>query len=101
MTYYRSLETGKVQYHPKSGLGRVFNAEEIGEDGKSVKPRTSLAPSKTEIKAAKELLRDRSASPLDVVASEQVIARAEKATPSKTSGTTSGSGASTKQEGDQ
>ena len=60
-TYYRNRETGRVQVHPKAGLGDTFNADEIGEDGKPVKPRTSLAPSGAELKAAKELLRDQSA----------------------------------------
>jgi len=58
MTYYRNRETGRVQFHPKSGLGETFNADEIGEDGKPVKPYTSLAPSKAELKEATQLLKD-------------------------------------------
>ena len=79
-TYYRNRETGKVQFHPKSGLGETFNADEIGDDGKLVKPRTSLAPTPSEIKAAKELMRDKSASPLEVAASEALVERATKTT---------------------
>jgi|GEM_PF-4449445 len=37
MTYYRNRTTGKIQAHPKSGLGERFNADEVGQDGKPVK----------------------------------------------------------------
>ncbi len=63
MAYYRNRQTGKVQMHPVSGLGDTFNADEIGEDGKTIKPYTSLAPSKTELKEANELLKDKSSTP--------------------------------------
>jgi hypothetical protein len=62
-TYYRNRETDKIQSHPQSGLGESLNADEIGEDGKAVKPRTSLAPSKGELKAASDLLKDHSGTP--------------------------------------
>lgn len=62
-TYYRNRSTGKVQAHPKSGLGETFNADEIGEDGKPVKPYTSKAPSVKELKDAQELLKDKSGTP--------------------------------------
>lgn len=78
--YYRNRETGLVQSHPQSGLGEFFNADEIGEDGQTVKPRTSLAPSAKEIKDAKDLMKDHTANP-------------------KTTKATSGSGDS--KEGDQ
>jgi hypothetical protein len=55
--YYRNRETGLVQWHPVAGLGETFNADEIEETGKPVKPITSLAPSKTELKAAQDLMK--------------------------------------------
>jgi len=63
MAYYEHNVTGKRSFHPKSGIGASLNATEIGEDGKAVKPRTSLAPTKAELKAGKEALRDRTGSP--------------------------------------
>jgi hypothetical protein len=62
-TYYRNRETGLVQPHPKSGIGESLNADEIGEDARPVKPRTSPAPAKAERKAAIDLTKDQSASP--------------------------------------
>lgn len=59
MTYYRNRETGLTQFHPVSGLGDTFNADEIEETGKPVKPRTSLAPSQAEIKEARDLMKDK------------------------------------------
>lgn len=76
--YYRNRETGLVQAHPVSGLGESFNSDEIGEDGKPVKPYTSLAPTADELRAAKALLKDPSANPLDVAASEAFLAAATK-----------------------
>jgi hypothetical protein len=73
MAYYRHNVTGKTQFHPKSGIGDSLNSVEIGEDGKPVKPRTSLAPSADEIKRAKALLKDNTASPLDQRAAESLI----------------------------
>lgn len=55
--YYRNNETGIIQAHPQSGLGDVFNSVEIAEDGKPIKPHTSLAPSADELRSAKQLLR--------------------------------------------
>lgn len=63
MTFYRNRETGKVQFHPKSGLGETFNADEIEDTGKPVKPRTSLAPSKAELKERKGLLKNHGNTP--------------------------------------
>jgi hypothetical protein len=63
MAYYEHNITGNRSFHPVSGLGKTFNATEIGEDGKPVKPKTSLAPSADELKDAKALLKDHSASP--------------------------------------
>lgn len=48
MTWYRNRETGIIQHHPVSGLGDAFNSEEVGEDGKPVKPRVPLGASKQE-----------------------------------------------------
>ena len=95
MTYYRNRATGKVSFHPKSGLGETFNADEIGEDGKPVKPRTSLAPSADELKRAKELLKDNSGTPLEQAAAEALI---ERAADTKTTGSKPAAGDS-KQEG--
>jgi|GEM_PF-2884362 len=63
MTFYRNRETGLVQSHPKSGIGDSLNADEIGEDAKPVKPYTSLAPSRKEVKAAKGLMKDHGGNP--------------------------------------
>lgn len=82
-TYYRNRETGIVQFHPVSGLGDDFNADEIGEDGKPVKPRTSLAPTADEIRNAKALLKDNTGDPIQIAASEAVIEAASKTTASK------------------
>lgn len=62
-TFYRNRETDKVQSHPQSGIGESLNADEIGEDARPVKPRTSLAPSPEEVKAGRALLRDVAANP--------------------------------------
>lgn len=92
MAYYRNNQTGRVQFHPKSGLGASLNSTEIADDGKPVKPRTSLAPSADEIRTAKGLLKDHSAPALDRVAAQVVVdagkAAADKASEanSKTSG---------------
>ena len=74
MAFYRHKHTGKVQMHPKSGIGDSLNSVEIDESGHAVgKPRTSLAPSKAEIKAARDLLKDHSASPIEQAAAKVVI----------------------------
>lgn len=57
-TFYRNLETGKVQVHPVSGLGEFFNAEEVGEDGKAVKPFVALPITPDKVRDAKALLGD-------------------------------------------
>jgi hypothetical protein len=61
--YYRNRTTGLLQSHPKSGLGEFFNSDEIGQDGKPVKPHTSLAPSKDELKRARDLMTDKTKTP--------------------------------------
>lgn len=38
MAWYRNRETGIIQAHPVSGLGDVFNSDEVGEDAKPVIP---------------------------------------------------------------
>ena len=43
--YYRNRETGLVQSHPTSGLGDSLNSDEIGLDGKPVKPYIPLGAS--------------------------------------------------------
>jgi len=77
--YYRNRETGKVQSHPKSGLGEFFNSDEIGQDGKPVKPFVALPITSDKIKQARSLMKDHE-------------------TPEATTGTGS---ATKKQEGDQ
>ena len=113
MAYYRNDTTGRVQFHPKSGIGASLGSTEIAEDGKPVKPRTSLAPSSDELRAAKALLKDNSgASRIERNAAQVVIdagaavanntraAKAASKTASKTPAANPGGG-STKQEGDQ
>lgn len=56
-TFYRNRETGKVQAHPKSGLGEFFNSDEIGLDGKPVKPFVKHPVTKDKIKEAKSLMK--------------------------------------------
>ena len=63
MAYYRNDTTGKVQFHPKSGIGASLGSTEIAEDGKPVKPRTSLAPSSDELRSAQSLLKDNTQTP--------------------------------------
>lgn len=55
--FYRSRVTGKVQSHPKSGLGESFNSDEIGQDGKPVKPFVALPITKEKIKDAQSLMK--------------------------------------------
>lgn len=57
LAYYEHNVTGKRSWHPKSGIGDSLNATEIGEDGKPVKPRTSLAPSPEELREAGKALK--------------------------------------------
>jgi len=57
MAYYEHNLTRKRSFHPVSGIGESLNATEIGEDGKLVKPRTSLAPTSQELKEAKAALK--------------------------------------------
>lgn len=91
MAYYRNNETGKVQFHPKPGIGASLGSTEIAEDGKPVKPRTSLAPSSDELRSAQALLKDNTQTP----ATRKPRGRGA----SKTSGTKAGD--TNKQEGDQ
>ena len=91
MAYYRNDTTGKVQFHPKSGIGASLGSTEIAEDGKPVKPRTSLAPSSDELRSAQALLKDNTQTP----GTRKTRARRG----SKTSGTKAGD--TNKQEGDQ
>lgn len=77
-TYYRNRETGIVQAHPTSGLGESLNSDEIGQDGKPVKPVIPLGASDDEIKRLKNLAKG-----------------------SKTPEATTGTGSAKKQEGDQ
>lgn len=55
--YYRNRETGIVQAHPQSGIGESLNSDEIEDNGKPVKPRTSLAPTKDELKKRSALAK--------------------------------------------
>lgn len=48
MTFYRNRETGIIQSHPTAGLGDSFNSDEVGEDGKPVKPFIPLGASTEE-----------------------------------------------------
>lgn len=93
MAYYRNRTTGKVQFHPKSGIGDSLNSDEIEETGKPIKPRTSLAPSKDELKAAKNLLKDQSATPLEVAANEAIVKEGSKTTGKKAGDTKKQEGA--------
>lgn len=61
--FYRNRETGIVQAHPKSGIGESLNADEIEDTGRPVKPRTSKAPTKAELKRKTDLLKDNSVDP--------------------------------------
>ncbi len=99
MAYYRNDTTGRVQFHPKSGIGKSLGSTEIAEDGKPVKPRTSLAPSSDELRRAKALLKDNSGTPIERAAAEAVVdagnaaaekARAEKVAAPKTTGSSAG-----------
>lgn len=54
--YYRNRVTGIVQAHPKSGIGDSLNSDEIGQDGKPIKPFVALPITKDKIKSAKSLL---------------------------------------------
>lgn len=96
MAYYRNNTTGKVQFHPKSGIGPSLGSTEIAEDGKAVKPRTSLAPSSDELRSAKALLKDNTQTP-SATKTKTSAPRTRKG--SKTSGTKAGD--TNKQEGDQ
>lgn len=49
-TYYRNRVTGKIQQHPKSGLGERFNADEVGQDGKPIKPHATKGKDKPSTK---------------------------------------------------
>lgn len=60
--YYRNRETGQVQAHPTPGLGEFFNSDEIGEDGKIVKPFIPLGASSDEAKHLLALAKDENAT---------------------------------------
>lgn len=55
---YRNRETHKTQFHPVSGLGETFNADEIDSTGNPVKPRVPLGSSSEEVKIARDAQRD-------------------------------------------
>lgn len=57
MAYYRNRETGIIQSHPTAGLGDSFNSDEVGQDGKTVKPFVALPISDAKIKEAKSLMK--------------------------------------------
>lgn len=59
-TFYRNRETGRIQAHPKAGIGDSLNSDEVGEDGKVLKPFVSLPITKDKIKKAKSLMVDQS-----------------------------------------
>lgn len=104
MAFYRNNETGKVQFHPKSGIGKSLGSTEIAEDGKPVKPRTSLAPSADEMRRAKALLKDNSGTSIETAAAQAVVEAGKQAATAKRAATkTTGSkaGDTKKQEGDQ
>lgn len=61
--FYRNRETGIVQVHPQSGLGDFFNSEEIGEDGKAVKPFIPLGASTDEARRRADLAKDPDKTP--------------------------------------
>ena len=63
MAYYRNKSTDKIQWHPKSGLGDVFNSVEIEETGRPVKPRLPLGSSRSDLREAQNLLDDKSGTP--------------------------------------
>lgn len=58
-SYYRNRETGIIQSHPQSGLGETFNSDEIGLDGKPVRPFVALPITNDKVKDAKELMKDK------------------------------------------
>lgn len=62
MAFYRNRETGIVQFHPTAGLGDSFNSDEIGEDGKAVKPFVNLPITDDKIRDAKSLMEDKTES---------------------------------------
>ncbi len=55
--FYRNRATGIVQAHPKSGIGNSLNSDEIGQDGKPVKPFVALPITPEKIGKAKGLMR--------------------------------------------
>ena len=61
--FYRNRETGIVQSHPQSGLGDFFNSDEIGEDGKPVKPFVPLGASADETRRLTNLAKDADKTP--------------------------------------
>ena len=78
MAYYRNRTTGIIQSHPKSGIGDSLNSDEVGQDGKPVKPFVALPITPDKVKKAKSLMDE----------------------PTKTAEAKTGTGDS-KQEGDQ
>jgi hypothetical protein len=46
-----------VQAHPTPGLGEFLNSDEIGEDGKPVKPFVPLPITQDAIKQARSLMK--------------------------------------------
>lgn len=70
-TYYRNRTTGIIQSHPQSGIGDSLNSDEIGQDGKPLKPHTSLAPSVDEVKRARDLITPKSNPLTEALASSK------------------------------
>lgn len=60
-TLYRNRKTGLIQAHPRAGLGDVFNSDEIGEDGKPVKPSVKTPVTDDKTKAARTPTGEKSA----------------------------------------
>jgi len=56
-TFYRNRETGIIQSHPQSGIGDSLNSDEIGEDGKPVKPFVKLPITPDKVKRASALAK--------------------------------------------
>lgn len=58
-TFYRNRETGIIVAHPVAGIGDSLNSDEVGEDGKALKPFVALPITPDKIKAAQELMKDK------------------------------------------
>jgi hypothetical protein len=78
--YYRNRETGIVQAHPVSGLGEFFNAEEVGLDGKPVKPVIPLGASAAEQKRLTKLAKATAEATAEAIADGEFIPADDSAT---------------------